>query len=254
MPFNLFGATAAGVVRSFQTGSYTPDVDEFGGTTAIEDVLADMAGVLLDAMPPRLFQTLTTPDLLRAVPRATAGQTQFTIPAIFRPIVAGSVHVWRGWPAAFQDRPILRTSPDHSDAYAQAQGDDRSSYSPATELAADAFSVNLSTGVVTLAEAMDADWVAYVSCQVDTESASYAVPSLARILEAGAAGELGARVYSRATDAWALVESLKAGFADAVEATAKGERIPPEIRVCQWWQEVEKAQANRIGSIRVYRG
>jgi hypothetical protein len=255
MTFNLFGATVAGVLRNFQTGSYTPASADFGGDDAILDVLGEMEGTLLDAMPPRLFQTMAGPDLLRAVVRATAGQTTFTLPEIFRPLQPNTIHLWRGWPATFQDRPKLRTSPDYSDAYeANNSNPSRIRYSPTTELDADAFSVNVSTGIVTLTEALQADFTVFASFGVDVGSADYGVPSLARILEMGAAGEIGARVYSRATDEWSLVEGFRSGFAAAVEATGKGERIPPEIRVLQWWQEVEKSQENRLGSVRMFRG
>jgi hypothetical protein len=256
MTFNLFGATAAHVIRNFQVGGYTPTLDDFGGEAVVLDVMQGMEGTLLDAMPPRMFQTLATPDLLRAVTRATAGQTTFTLPAIFRPLVAGSLHLWRGWPAGFLDRPMRRTDPNFADAYMSNNGQGSGSirYAPRIELDAGAFTYDTATGVVTLAEALEADWAVYASFSVDVASEDYAVESLAKILESGAAGEIGSRIYSRATDQWALVDGFVQAFAAAVAAIGAGERIPPEIRVLSWWQEVEKAQANRLGSVRMFRG
>ena len=253
--FNCFGATVAGVLLKYTTGSYSPIADDFGGTAAIQDILAHNEGRILDALPPRIFQCLARPDLLKAVTRAALGQLQFTLPAIFRPLVSGTLHLWRGYPSNFQDRPKLRTDPNYADSYGNSKtnGDFGARYTPQIEMNADSFLVDNASGIVTLLDPLYYDWQVYASFEVDTNNASYGVPSIAHILEDATAGDIGAKIYSRGTDQWQLVSKFNDDFADALDGLSNGSRVPPEIRTLQWWQEVEKAQENRIGSTRAYR-
>jgi hypothetical protein len=254
--FNLFGATVAGLLKNYKTGSYTPVSDEFGGDDVVIGAMAQAEGQLLDAMPPNVFQNLAHPDLCQVVSRAVAGQTEFELPSIFLPAKTNSVHLWTGHPSIFITRPKKRTDPFYSGAYASL-GSPTPYPAVATapvELVAGSFIVDHLTGLVTVSTPLQEDWLVFASFDVDVSSEDYSVPSLASIVENAAAGELGAKLYSRTTDDWALVEKFNKDFTDAIEAMGKGERVPPELRMLRWWQEVEKTQINRPGSTRIYRG
>ena len=254
--FNLFGATVAGLLKNFKTGSYTPVADEFGGDDVVTNALVNAEGRLLDALPPNIFQNIVHPDLCQVVPRGIAGQTVFTLPDIFIPVVTNSVHLWAGHPSIFITRPKKRTDPSYAAGYSSLGSP--SAYPAVTttpvELAAGSFIVDHMTGEVTLSDPLSQDWLVYASLDVDVANADYGIPSLASIIEGGASAELGEKLYSRATEEWKLVERFSNEFAEAIETTNKGERVPPEIRMLRWWQEVEKTQANRPGSVRMFRG
>jgi hypothetical protein len=213
-------------------------------------------GRLLDALPPHIFQSIVHPDLCMVIPRGVAGQTQFTLPEIFIPLVTNSLHLWAGHPSIFVTRPKKRTDPFYSAAYA-AIGSPSPYPAVATapvELASGSFIVDHMTGEVTLSAPLSEDWLVFASLDVDVTSEDYALTSLANIVEGGASAELGEKLYSRATEEWKLVDRFSGEFAEAIESTNKGERVPPELRMLRWWQEVEKTQANRPGSVRMYRG
>ncbi len=247
--YNYFGATTAGVVDNFTVGDYTPTVAEFGGTAVVQSALASATWEVEQALPPIVFQQLTEPDLQLVERRATAGQTTVTLG--FIPVIAGKVHIWVGQPGVFIQRPSLAT-----DGWAINNGMSQGqpvSYLAQSELDSARFSVNATTGVVTLTTALTANDYVFASYQVDVDAAAYSVPSLANIIESGAAAEVGSKVYPRAGSSWELVQTYADQYARAIEALNKGNWVPSELRLMRWFQEVEKAQDNRISSTRLYR-
>jgi hypothetical protein len=249
---NRFGATAANVIAKYTVGTYTPSADDFGGTTVIEQALDSYTWEVEQALTPRVFANLTEPDLQLVERRATSGQTTVTLG--FLPVITGKTHIWVGQPAQFQDRPMLITDPRlFSDGYGSR------SYVPSSngamvELSSTLFSVVVSTGVVTLSTALNQDDVVYASYQVDTESVDFSVPSLADMVETGAAAEIGSKVYPRGDSAWQLVSTQADNFARGIERLSAGTWIPSELRLARWWQEIEKVQTQTVGSVKVCRG
>ena len=256
MSYNYFGATIANTLLHYASGSYTPTSADFGGDTAVNLRLEQATQQVIAALPPRVFQNLIRPDLLMAVPRTTPGQTQFTLP--FAPLIPGHVRIWTGHPSIFLTRPLLRTDPFFSNALAFGAANPNAypaQSTAAVEKPMSAFSVNDTTGLVTLLDAgLPQDWRVFASYYVDPEQSTYSIPSLGRLIEMGAAWELGSLVYSRATDAWAQVENLGTKYVKILESMNKGETIPDELRLLQWWQPVEKTNERQIGVVRFSRG
>ncbi len=125
---------------------------------------------------------------------------------------------------------------------------------PMTELPADQFTVNATTGVVTLVTGMQVNDIAYASYVVDVMAAAYSVPSLAEIAVLGAGAELGARLYSAGNQEWKLVEDYRTRYTDWLKRIVEGSWIPDELRYMRWWKEVERVDEKAPASVRLYRG
>lgn len=250
MPYNYFGATEAGVLRKFKVGGYDPVADEFGGTAAIADALADATHALVQAFPLVALDALQRPDLCNVEARGVEGQTAIVFPAFLRPITANRVHVWRGMPSAFTSRPVLNTDAwQGAGPYGTLSSPTPSG--PVVELPPDGFTVT-STGV-TLATGLARNEQVFASWDVTTEDALYAVPSVADWVETGAASILGPKVYPQATAQWEYVSALVAEWTGLLEALGKGEVTPADLRTLRWWKAPERAQDNTVGSVRRYR-
>jgi hypothetical protein len=231
--FNRFGATAAQLPPLYP-GTINTD---FGGDTAIEGAIDRAVDLILGSLSPRVYQTLIEPDLVRLVQRATAGQT--ALPAVpLLPMVADSIHVWTGFPTEFQVRPRKLYDP---------QGDGL------VDLPADRFSAVLATGVITLTQPLQADMQVYVSYRTNPNSASFVLPSLARLAIRGAAAELGARLYTQGTQEWLLVDEYRTQFIDELARLRNGDSVPDEIRLAVFWQEIDRV-SNQVSSVQMRRG
>lgn len=253
-PFNSFGAVNASVLTKFALAGYIPTADEFGGTPAIDDAISDAVHDVVQAMPATVRDALQLPSLMKIEARAAAGQTTARIRLV--PLVAGKVHIWRGNPVQFTSEPVLATNPWRGVGWNGTAGGIVSPTPPGPtwEIADDAFSVDLATGIVTLAEPLNRNDQVYASCEVDVEAAEYVLPSLADLVVAGAASSLGFKIYAQASAQWEYVTRLGTGYADIVKGLAAGEWIPSELRTIQWWKAPEPdAAAGRIGSVRTFR-
>lgn len=240
MALNRFGAVYTSVASLYPQTA----VADYGGQTPIEEALDRSSDQIANALTPLMYQQITEPDLEMIVRRAAAGQTSATLS--IKPIISGSLHVWTGQPALFQERPLQSTE------FYEVGGQPTGSLAGGQfELPSTSYSVNVTTGVVTLASPLAANDVVYATYQVDTSTLSLA--SLARIAVRGAAAELGARLYTQSTQEWALVSAYRDAFASDLAALKDGTMVPEELRNLRWWAEVERT-SNRVGSIRLYRG
>lgn len=218
--YNRFGCLASNVVDLY------PDTvtADYGSAAIIEEAIDHAVEQIANAMPEGLYRQISGIDLECVVRRATTGQTVCPGTTL-RPLVAGSVRVWRGMPTWFQTQPL------------PAELIGAGSYGVPVDLSSDQFTVNLATGAVTLAQPLALGEQVYVSAEVDTASASYSLPSLARLAARGAAGELGARLYSDQTNEWKLVTILRQDFVDGLNLLAAGKLIPDEVRLARYWTD-----------------
>lgn len=231
MSMNRFGAVYTSVPPLYQ-GSVAAD---FGGQTVIETAMDRAVDAIVASCSEDVFGQLSAIDLEQIVRRGVAGTT--VLPATtMRPLVSGSVRVWRGDPLEFQVRPSVGITSNGM-----------------PDIASSLFSVSLSTGVVTLVNALAADEVVYVSAEVDTESASYSAPSIARMVCVGAAGQLGEVIYSEGTQEWRLVEMYRTAFNDYLTGLRNGSVIPDEIRRARYWASPVPS-SGQGGSVELVRG
>ena len=255
--FNDFGATRAAVLLKFKLAGYAPTADEFGGDDAIDDAIADAVHAIVQAMPALVRDSLQLPTLLKIEARAASGQTSAFIRLV--PLVEGKVHLWQGQPAMFTSQPVLQTNPwrENQTGWLGIGGVQAPSPTPPSALwenQEDTFSVDYETGEVTLVNPLNRNDQVYVSCEVAIDDPAYVLPSLADLVAAGAAANLGFKVYPQASSQWEYVTRLGAMFGDTVKALAAGEWVPTELRTLQWWKAPEPDTAEgRIGSVSKYR-
>lgn len=232
MAYNRFSAAFGGVVALYP-GTAAAD---YGGQATIEEAIDRAVDQVAQALPEAVYRALVSPDLERVLTRATAGQT--VLPAVARlPIKTGTLHLWRGSPAAFQNRPLL--------AWESGSG--------LVERPAADFAPNLASGVITLTTALAADEQVFVSYEADTASVSFVAPSLARMAVRGAAAELGARLYSESNQEWKLVDEYRQAFLQDLEALRSGALVPDEVRAAAYWSE-PTPRSGLVGSVRLLRG
>ena len=233
MAYNRFGAVFSSVV-SLDPGTA---IGDYGTQANVEEAIDRAVDLIAQAMPETVFMAITNPQLERVVMRATAGQVT-TSAVRMKPVISGTMHAWRGQPCQFVRRPSLLT-----DAMTTGQ----------IEMDVADYSVTTATGVLTMVTPLNVNDVVYVSYMADTDSASFSLPSLARLAVRGAAAELGARLYSEANQEWKLVEEYRVGFQDALEALLAGKLIPDEIRSAAYWHELAPASGT-VGSVLLFRG
>lgn len=235
MAYNRFGALYTAPIALYP-GTALAD---FGTQAVVEEAIDRAVDRIANAMSEEVYSQLTEPRLELVVRRGTAGQTTATLGLI--PVVSGSLHLWSGQPRTFQTEPQQTTDLRRSD-----------DLSTAVEMASALFSVVLATGVVTFPALLANDQV-YASYQADTASASYSIPSLARLAVRGAAAELGARLYTESNQEWGLVARYREDFEDTLDRLAAGKWVPDELRALRWWDEVAPASST-AGSVRLGRG
>lgn len=233
MGYNRFGAIYTSVIDKYPQTV----IGDYGSQANVEEAIDRAVDQIANALTPAHYRALTQPELEMVVVRATAGQTSATLG--LKPVVAGSVHLWRGQPSSFLAKPALAT-----DDYA---GDSL------TETDAALFSVVALTGVVTLSSGLAVNDQVYATYVVDVAAATFSMPSLARLACRGAAAELGMRLYGEQQQEWQLVETYRKGFADDLDALRSGELVPDEIRAMRFWQEVERS-SRAGGSVSLPRG
>lgn len=253
MDFNLFGATEAQVLTKYATGGYAPTAADFGGSPAVADAIASAAYAVVQAMPPRLLSMLQFPDLQLIEARAADGQTTATLGQL--PAVAGKCHIWAGAPQAFASKPVLVTSPWLGDVAGGYQNlTNPTPIGALVELPESGFTLNPTTGLVTLAVPLSRGWQVYASYEVAITDPTFSLPSVADIVADGAAADLGAKVYPQASSEWAYVARIVERWTNALAEIGAGRLVPTELRARQWWREPDRTQEGSIGSVRRYRG
>jgi len=226
--YNRFGAVYTDLPALYP-GTVAADM---GGQAAMEDAIDTAVDRIVAALPETSFAALTHPKLCRVVRRATSGQTAVSIPLY--PVVANTLVVWSGQPYQFEE-------PDRDDG--EGWPDDRTDWT-----------LTEADGSLVLATGLALEDHLYASWEVDVDNASFAADSLARLALRGAAAELGARLFTEATQEWKLVDAYRMLFDQALAAFKDGSRIPDEIRRLTWWEEVLRREPGGIHSIRISRG
>lgn len=250
--FNNFGASEAGVLLKFTLGGYTPTASEFGGTPTIAAELADKTREVVQAMPAQIRDAIQNPDLMLIETRAAASQTTATLRLI--PVVTGKVHIWAGPPQVFTSRPMLMMDPWRDGSFSLTSMGLPTPPGSIVELPEAGFTVNLTTGVVTLATALNRNDQVYATYQTDIEHASFSLPSLSDLTILGVAASIGAKVYPQASSQWQYVSDMKEAWLAGLEGLATGKWIPAELRTIQWWQAPEpNAAEGLVGSVRKLR-
>ena len=234
MAFNRFGAVFSTVVSMYQ-GTAAAD---YGGQTTIEEAIDRAVDRILASMPQVVHDQLVSPSLILLVQRATIGQTTATLPIL--PGLSGTGRIWVGQPSQFQEMP--------------QQFPGKYQDIGLIELDQSKYSINYTSGLVTLNTGMVANDQLYASYDTDSNSASFVAASLGRIAVRGAASELGSRLYSEANQEWLLVDKYEASFKESIEALSDGSWIPEELRFLKWWKEVERTTPGSAASIRLPRG
>lgn len=161
MGYNRFGAVYTSVIDKYPQTV----IGDYGSQANVEEAIDRACDQIANALTPAHYRALTQPELEMVVVRATAGQTSATLG--LKPVVAGSVHLWRWQPSSFLAKPALAT-----DDYA---GDSL------TETDAALFSVVALTGVVTLSSGLAVNDQVYATYVVDVAAATFSMPSLARL-------------------------------------------------------------------------
>lgn len=234
MAFNRFGAVFSSVIALYP-GTAAAD---YGGQVTIEEAIDRAVDRILAAMPEMVHNQLANPELVLVVQRATAGQTTATLPLL--PGISGTGRIWVGQPNQFQERP------QQNPAKFQDTG--------RIELDPSQYSINYTSGLVTLTTAMSANDQLYASYDVDATNASYTAASLARMAVRGAASELGSRLYSEANQEWLLVDKYENSFKESLESLGDASWVPEELRYLKWWKEIDRVTAGGASSIRLPRG
>lgn len=247
MGYNRFGAVYTDIVALYP-GSVAAD---FGGQTTIEAALDMAVDMVAGSLSSQAFVAITEPTFLMAVRCASQGQTTFTLPLV--PIISGSFHLWAASPRLFQIRPRLLNDAQPIQGDTQVYSGGYGIAAPQLEKDRSTYTVNLTTGLVTLNTALNLDDQVFMSYQLDTSAATYALPSLARLAIRGAAAELGARIYSDGQQEWGLVTRYTDTWNNSIKALRASELIPDEIRFLRWWSEIDRASPQG-GGIRFSRG
>jgi hypothetical protein len=224
--YNRFGASYSSLPTMY-SGTVAAD---FGGQAAIEESLDHACDQIVDALPDQVFSLLLRPQLCRVVERASAGQVSVSLPIY--PIVAGSLYLWTGQPEQFQD-PIAGWPDDLTET--------------------DDYSVNATTGVVTLVTGLTADDQVFGTWKANQDAATFAADSLARLALRGAAAELGARLFSEATQEWKLVDAYRGVWTATLDAFRRGLKVPDELRRLSWWTPLERRQPGGLTIVRSFR-
>ena len=235
--WNNFGALPAEVVALYPSTDLA-DYDETAPSTVLEDALARASDRIVNSFPERLYKAVAQPELVYGVTKATSGQNTFSIP--FGAALSGTVHVWVGYPAEL-------SYPKPRMMYETMIGP-----SGRVELEEDYWSINYSTGLITLTEALESQMQSLVTYETDVNAATFSVQSLARLAARGAAAEVGARLFSEGSQEWLLVTKYSEGFDADLKALHEGRLVPEEIRRLRFWSEVSPSggQGAQAGSVR----
>ncbi len=235
--WNNFGALPAEVVALYPS-TVLADYDETDPESVLADAIARASDRIVNSFPERLYKAVAQPELVYAVTKATSGQTTFNIP--FGTAMSGTVHVWRGYPAELAyPKPLM-------------QYEVRNGPAGRIEIDVSEWSINYTSGLITLSDGLESQMQALVSYETDVNAEAFSVASLARLAVRGAAAEVGARLFSEGSQEWLLVTKYAEGFDADLKALHEGRLVPEEIRRLRFWSEVAPGggQGSQAGSLR----
>lgn len=250
--FNRWGCTVADVLAKFKTGEYVnPDPDDLGGDDEILAEIDAAVSLINGVLPTRIFQLLTDPQLEEICSAAVQGQTVLRLG--LGPIVAGSASLWTGYPDQFKTRPVQRYDYNTNNALVELPSD---GYVMSVGANPDE---DVAYATLTTANALQVGMRAYATYRLDVASEYFRIGSLAQVAALGAAGVLGAKVYSRESATWEYVTTMQSRFTTIIEAMGAGTWTPEELRLLRWWSEAQAepnaaSSAGGIGSVPKYRG
>ena len=242
--YNRFGKLYTDVSACYP-GTATTDYDAGGasGQTRIEEALDRATLEVAAALTPAVYKALTVVEAEEVVAYASAGQASFTLGVI--PITSGTLHLWL-YPMVPPTGSTWGSSYDEGWSKPPVLG--------YNEIASTDYSVAVSTGVITYTGSSIAlGSRVFASYSVNTDSASFASLMLGQIAVLGAAAELGERLYSSATQEWALVTQYRTRYNDLIAKLKDGELVPDEVRKLKYFTEIERTN-NEVRSVRFLRG
>lgn len=248
--YNRFGAVYTDVIGLYP-GTVVADYDAGGanGQAKIEAVLDRITMEVAAALTAEVYRQITQVYAEEVVRYAVGGQTSITLG--LKPIVAGTLHLWR--------------YPGPGANAGQGWGDDwylRGPVPGLNEVPTGNYSVNVTTGVVTLSGlSLSAGERVFASYDVDIDAATFSLPSVAYLVILGAASELGAVLFSTGAQEWKLVEDYRERYrgryvvqeGGAMAKAFAGNWIPDELRRLNYWKEVERSGGGQWGTVRLDR-
>ena len=253
--YNRFGATYDQVIDLFP-GAVTTDfaTDSKTGDTIINAVLDRVSRDIMRAMPPAMRDGMFQVNAEQCVRYATQGQTTFSVG--MKPVLSGTMHLWRYPTQASLEIPIpLNIAGVGSGVFASDYAF-RRPVKGLLELASTDYSVTYSTGAIllggTISAGLNLGERIYASYDVDVDNAAFSMPSLADVLCYGAGAEVGSKLYSEGTAQWALVKDYRERYAGIVTAIAAGEWVPDELRRLRYWEDLQPKNSE-IKSARIHR-
>lgn len=253
--YNRFGATYDLVVDLFPGAVVTDfSTDSKAGDTIINAVLDRVSRDLMRAMPPATRDAMFQVNAELCVRYATQGQTTFSVG--MKPVLSGTMHLWRYPTLASLEIPVpLNIAGVGSGVFATDYAF-RRPVKGLLELASTDYNVTNSTGAIglagSLASGLNLGERIYASYDVDVDNASFAMPSLADVLAVGAAAELGSKLYSEGTAQWALVKDYRSRYDSVIAAMVEGAWVPDELRRLRYWEDLQPKNTE-VKSSRVHR-
>jgi hypothetical protein len=244
--YNRFGKVYTDVIACYP-GTVVADYDGGGasGQTRVEEAMDRATLEVAASLTPAVYKALTDVEAQEVVSYATAGQSSFTLGMV--PVVAGSVHLW-----------IYPLTPPAGADWNGGEWNSDAWYKPPTvgfnEVETTDYSVTEATGAISYTgPTIGLGQRVFASYRVDVDNASFSSLMLGQIAVLGAAAELGERLYSSATQEWALVTQYRTRYNDLLKQLKDGALIPDEVRKLKYFTEVERTN-NEIRSVRFLRG
>jgi len=224
--YNYWGCVANDVLALFP---HSQECD-FGGASVINGLLAQNAREVAQSMRDDIIEMLVHVKHEILVEYATDGQTSAT--TLLNPIVSGSVHLWK------YNNPGCATNDDNL-SLGNISGCSSERYVPkvgACEVDTDDYSVDLSSGVVTFdSDLLDEDDRVFISYDVDTEDAAFAVGSCCDATRILTAADISVHLRDET-----IIEYWRLRAKTTRENMLKGDFIPAELRDAMHWRQVRR--------------
>ena len=180
--YNRFGATYDKVVEYF-SGAVVAD---FGGQTAVETIMDFIEVDMVAIMNPAIRRALKRVDGMIVVEAATASQVVIDVPTSGG-LEHGHTSNWEVWVNYHLtgDAPL---QPEPGTGYTNGDGMTISAESDAIRI------------TLTAANALTANDVVIMSCDIDPTDTDYEVETLKQVMLVGTAGMIGPKAYSDQDD------------------------------------------------------
>lgn len=230
---NRFGATVDDVLRLLKNVGvadlevFDANDDTVAGTSVVEKALDAAAGELHSWMPQSVSNLFDYVNLELVETYSAHGQTTVTLS--MAPIKDGSVRIY-----VYGERPST----------------------PPTGESAVSFSVDNTTGVVTLDEPLEAGYVVYASYKPDADNANFTVSLLAEYTAIGAAANVGGILLRGDTAAFQQIQFYRdrfygTGDDDGIRGMMNGGQLASSMSRMRFWAPVDGSAM--VGVIRKLR-